>query len=87
MLKTVPKLKKFGIFRDFLWSNSTSDFAHFNLIYGWNKSGKTTLSRVFVACEKESTNFKKYPKEMRHRGQISTFDIKIKRMNKPLDWF
>lgn len=63
MLKTVSKLKKFGIFRDFLWTNSTSDFAHFNLIYGWNKSGKTTFSRVFVACEKKSTDFKKYPKD------------------------
>jgi hypothetical protein len=63
MFKKVSKLKKFGIFRDFSWNSNTPDFARFNLIYGWNKSGKTTLSRVFVACEKKTTEFTKYPKD------------------------
>jgi len=32
------------------------DFARYNLIYGWNASGKTTLSRVFGLLNKTSTN-------------------------------
>ena len=61
MLKKVSKLKQFGIFRDFEWSSDTPDFSRFNLIYGWNKSGKTTFSRAFVACEKKTTKFTQYP--------------------------
>jgi len=37
------------------------DFRRFNLIYGWNRSGKTTLSRIFEACELKSVQFKQYP--------------------------
>ena len=61
MFKKVSTLKNFGIFRNFEWSSDTPDFSRFNLIYGWNKSGKTTFSRAFVACEKETTEFKQYP--------------------------
>lgn len=50
MIKRIKKLKSFGIFRDFE-SQECPDFCKFNLIYGWNRSGKTTLSRVFSACE------------------------------------
>ena len=61
MFKKVSKLKHFGIFRDFEWSSDTPDFSRLNLIYGWNKSGKTTFSRAFVACEKKTTKFTQYP--------------------------
>ena len=61
MFKKVLKLKQFGIFRDFEWSSDTPDFSRFNLIYGWNKSGKTTFSRAFVACEKKTIKFIQYP--------------------------
>lgn len=61
MFNQVSKLKRFGIFRDFEWDSDTPDFSRFNLIYGWNKSGKTTFSRAFVACEKKATEFKQYP--------------------------
>ncbi|MYJ20647.1 MAG: AAA family ATPase [Rhodothermaceae bacterium] len=62
MFKKISKLKKFGIFRNFSWDEDTPDLARFNLIYGWNRSGKTTLSRVFAACEKGSIDFHEYPK-------------------------
>lgn len=57
----IKKLKNFGIYRDFTWSNTTPQFQRYNLIYGWNKSGKSTLSRVFLACEKKAIHFKNYP--------------------------
>jgi wobble nucleotide-excising tRNase len=45
------RLKKFGILDDFSWDSSLPDFCRFNLIYGWNYSGKTTVSRVFRCFE------------------------------------
>jgi len=71
MFEKVPKLKKFGIFRDFSWSSDTPDFSRFNLIYGWNKSGKTIFSRIFSACEKKTIEFEQYPKD-------GEFEIKTK---------
>ena len=73
MFIKVPKLKKFGIFRDFSWGSDTPDFARFNLIYGWNKSGKTTFSRIFSACEKKTIDFVQYPKDK--DGNLGEFEI------------
>jgi len=65
MITKCLKLINFGIFHDFNWNTELSDFKKYNLIYGWNRSGKTTISRVFASCEKKSTynkdNFKQYP--------------------------
>jgi wobble nucleotide-excising tRNase len=42
------KAKGYRIFRDFDWPRSgVPDFARFNVIYGWNGTGKTTLSNIF----------------------------------------
>jgi wobble nucleotide-excising tRNase len=47
----ISRLRKCGIFRDFTWPTDLPDFAKYNLIYGWNWSGKTTLSRLFRGIE------------------------------------
>lgn len=75
MFKKVSKLKFFGIFRDFSWDTDTPVFARFNLIYGWNKSGKTTFSRAFVACEKRTTEFRNYPRD-KDGNVIGEFEVK-----------
>lgn len=42
------KIKGYRIFRDFTWpSTGLPDFARFNVIYGWNGAGKTSLSNIF----------------------------------------
>lgn len=51
MLKKINKIKNFGIFKDFHWDSTLSEFSKFNLFYGWNYSGKTTLSRIFRCFE------------------------------------
>lgn len=51
MVKKVNKIKEFGIFKDFRWANSIPEFKKYNLLYGWNYSGKTTLSRIFRSFE------------------------------------
>jgi wobble nucleotide-excising tRNase len=65
MIRKIAKLKNFGVFHDFVWRVELSDFKKFNLIYGWNRSGKTTISRIFASCEKKCTydkdKFKQYP--------------------------
>lgn len=49
MIKKIHIIKDFGVFKDFNWNrnNALQDFREKNVIYGWNYSGKTTLSRVF----------------------------------------
>ena len=51
MITKINKIKNFGVFADFKGS-TLPEFKTFNLIYGWNYSGKTTLSRVFRCMEK-----------------------------------
>ena len=65
MINKISKLKKFAIFLDFSWKEELPEFKKFNLIYGWNRSGKTTISRIFASCEKrcvyDKDKFKQYP--------------------------
>lgn len=74
MITKISKLKNFGIFHDFSWNGELPEFKRFNLIYGWNRSGKTTISRVFMSCEKRCTydqdRFRQYPEN-------GEFEIKV----------
>jgi wobble nucleotide-excising tRNase len=51
MIRQIDHLRDFAIFRNFQWGGLPV-FAKRNLIYGWNYSGKTTLSRLFQIFEK-----------------------------------
>jgi wobble nucleotide-excising tRNase len=52
MIKRINKIKNFGVFKDFKWDSDTiPDFNKHNLFYGWNYSGKTTVSRLFRCFE------------------------------------
>lgn len=51
MIIKINRLANFGNFRQFQWG-STTNFTKYNLIYGWNYSGKTTLSRLFQVLAK-----------------------------------
>jgi len=51
MITKVTKLRLPGVFRAFDWPGSLDEFSKYNLIYGWNGTGKTTLSNVFRAIE------------------------------------
>lgn len=54
MIRRILHIKSFGVFADFQWPPSLPDFKRFNLIYGWNYSGKTTLSRAFRCFEQKT---------------------------------
>jgi len=53
MIRAIQSIEAFGIFDDFRWSSGLPEFKRFNLIYGWNYSGKTTLSRAFRCFEQK----------------------------------
>ncbi len=56
MIQRIDSLKNFGLFRNFTGDSSSGvpAFKKYNLLYGWNYSGKTTFSRVFQALEKKA---------------------------------
>lgn len=51
MITKINRLTNFGNYRQFQWGGTTN-FTKYNLIYGWNYSGKTTLSRLFQVLAK-----------------------------------
>lgn len=50
---TKLSVKNFRIFRDFGWSAILLPFSKKNLIYGWNGTGKSTLTEIFRSLEKK----------------------------------
>lgn len=50
----ISRLRDCGILRDFAWPADLLDFGRYNLIYGWNGTGKTTLSRILRCLEKRT---------------------------------
>lgn len=51
MITKLVKLKHFGIYRGFVWREELGKFKKKNLVYGWNYSGKTNLSKLFQTLE------------------------------------
>lgn len=49
MINRIENIRDFGVYKNFSWSSVTGlkNFNHKNLFYGWNYSGKTTVSRIF----------------------------------------
>lgn len=50
----VTRIRGHRVFRDFAWPNDLHNFGRFNLIYGWNGCGKTTLSSLFAYLQKQA---------------------------------
>jgi wobble nucleotide-excising tRNase len=53
MLRRIQHIKSFGVFANFQWPAGLPAFKKLNLIYGWNYSGKTTLSRTIRCFEQQ----------------------------------
>lgn len=56
MLKSIEKIKGLGVYQNYSKPADTQEFGIKNLIYGWNYSGKTTLSRLFAQLEAKAAN-------------------------------
>lgn len=52
MFRKIENIKNLGTYSNFSWNSQFCDiFKRYNFIYGWNYSGKTTLSRLFHCLE------------------------------------
>jgi wobble nucleotide-excising tRNase len=59
MIQQISKLKNFGIFQDYKPSKDLKPFTQYNLFYGWNGSGKSTVAKLFfsLADKKNHSHF------------------------------
>lgn len=55
MIKCINKIKNFGVFDDYVRSADLQYFREKNILYGWNYTGKTSLSRLFSYLNKDYT--------------------------------
>jgi wobble nucleotide-excising tRNase len=53
-IERITKIKNHRIFRGFVWPHDLLDFKEKNLFYGWNGTGKSTLSNLFRSIEKKT---------------------------------
>lgn len=56
MIKAIQRIKGLGVFANYTRPAGAQEFAAKNLIYGWNYSGKTTISRLFSILETKQPN-------------------------------
>ena len=57
MIKGIQRIKDLGVFGNYTRPAETETFVEKNIIYGWNYSGKTTLSRLFYVLETKKPHF------------------------------
>lgn len=55
MLQRFSEIHEEGLFFGYKWPNDLEDFSKLNLIYGWNGTGKTTLSRLLNQLSDQAT--------------------------------
>lgn len=53
MIEKINSIQNLGIYKNYKKESSLQDFRKYNLLYGWNGSGKTTISRLFRIIEKK----------------------------------
>lgn len=53
-LTRITKIRAHRVFREFAWPADLHTFGQFNVIYGWNGCGKTTLSSLLSLIEKRT---------------------------------
>lgn len=56
MIKGIAKIKGYSVYENYVKPAGTQEFGVKNLIYGWNYSGKTSLSRLFAQIGNDKPN-------------------------------
>ena len=51
MLNKIKNVRNLGVFKNYTPSEDLENFKELNIIYGWNYSGKTSISRIFSSIE------------------------------------
>lgn len=86
-IKRIACIRDYNVFRDYSWLSDLPEFGRYNLIYGWNGTGKTSLSRVFRYLEKRQNPNKgqitvKIEDTELTNGQFNNCDIPIRVFNR-----
>lgn len=79
MLRKITEIKNFGIFKDFCWNTDLDEFKKYNLIYGWNGSGKSTFARLIKTFENGEISASHVDSKFRmetEKGEFSERDFK-----------
>ncbi|HOO97542.1 MAG TPA: AAA family ATPase [Caldisericia bacterium] len=58
MIKKISKIKNIATFKDFNWDTKLPDMKKYNLFFGWNGTGKTTISEIFRSLEKGTNEYR-----------------------------
>lgn len=54
MIKRINRIRNMGVFSNYTRNSEIRDFEEKNIIYGWNYSGKTTVSRLISYLDKNT---------------------------------
>ncbi len=73
IIKKISTVNLFGCYQNFNWDINTPEFCQYNFIYGWNYSGKTTLSRI-LRCLETKEKHKHFP-EAEYKLETDISDI------------
>ena len=74
IIRRIKRVAISGVFRDFVWTSEVADFCRYNLIYGLNGSGKTSLSNVFRCLEMKRCEVGEFSVET-EIGEISSVSL------------
>lgn len=89
MITKINKIQEFRVFQNFVWPRDLGSFKKYNVIFGWNGSGKTTFSDLLrqielKKCFPECMNFEivtESGKINRENIQHNTVLIKVYNQN------
>lgn len=85
MIQQISKLKNFGIFQDYKPSKDLKPFTQYNLFYGWNGSGKSTVAKLFfsLADKKNHSHFEngEFTVQVKDQSDISHKNISTNALN------
>lgn len=85
MIQQISKLKNFGIFQDYKPSKDLKPFTQYNLFYGWNGSGKSTVAKLFfsLAEKKNHSHFEngEFTVQVKDQSDVSNKNITANTLN------
>lgn len=83
MISRIKQIQNIDAFDSLDWA--AEDFKRYNLVYGWNGSGKTTISRLYSFLEKKEIDLPEYQSIefsiQTDTGLLKKSDIKIHNLN------
>ena len=89
MILNLKKIRNFGVFKNYTYSSNIKEFTKKNIIYGWNYTGKTTLSRIFgcLDCNSLPENYRGSSFEIKCSNNTSITETSLLNFTNPVKVF